>query len=106
MPEGGTLQISAATVRIKTSASSRLQPAVQLKFSDTGQGMPPETVSRLFEPFFTTKEQGSGLGLYISYTIIQSLNGKIEVSSAVGRGTTFAISLPLRHKEEAIREQL
>jgi two-component system NtrC family sensor kinase len=105
MPGGGTLRISASAVRIKTSESSRSQPAVQLKFSDTGQGMSPETVARLFEPFFTTKEQGSGLGLHISYTIIQSLNGKIEVSSAIGRGTIFTILLPLKRKEKIIGEQ-
>jgi PAS domain S-box-containing protein len=105
MPEGGTLQISANAARIKTSGRSRTQPAVQLKFSDSGQGMPPETIARLFEPFFTTKEHGSGLGLHISYTIIQSLNGKIEVSSAVGRGTTFTISLPVKPKKITRGEQ-
>ncbi len=49
---------------------------------------------RLFEPFFTTKAQGSGLGLYISYGIIGSHNGKLRVKSQLGNGTTFSILLP------------
>lgn len=99
MSEGGTLRVSANTDQIKITDNPQPQPAVRLEFSDSGPGIAPEVLSRLFEPFFTTKEQGSGLGLYISYTIIQSLNGKIEVSSAIGRGTTFAILLPLERGE-------
>lgn len=100
MSTGGTLRISVTKDQMKTADSQVLQSAVRLEFSDTGPGMPPQTMTRLFEPFFTTKEQGSGLGLYISYTIIQSLNGEIEVDSTIGKGTTFAILLPLRSGEE------
>ncbi|MCK4450342.1 MAG: hypothetical protein KAX26_07095, partial [Anaerolineae bacterium] len=63
--------------------------------SDTGEGMPPEVLFHLFEPFFTTKEHGSGLGLSISYGIIQSHGGEITVTSEVGMGTTFTILLPV-----------
>jgi len=66
-----------------------------IEFVDTGIGMPPEIQARLFEPFFTTKAHGSGLGLSISYGIIQEHNGQILVQSEVGRGTTFTIILPI-----------
>ena len=69
--------------------------AVQIIFSDNGQGMSQETASRLFEPFFTTKEAGSGLGLSISYSIIEAHNGEITVNSQEGSGTTFTLRFPI-----------
>ena len=64
--------------------------------SDTGSGIPEANLSRIFDPFFTTKPvgKGTGLGLSIIYGIINKLGGTISVDSAVGRGTTFTISLP------------
>ena len=70
--------------------------AVYIEFSDSGIGMSPETVSRLFEPFFTTKEQGSGLGLSISYGIIEAHHGEVTVQSQEGAGTTFTLLLPVK----------
>lgn len=66
--------------------------------SDTGPGIPEEIRNRLFEPFFTTKEvgKGTGLGLSISYDIIKKHRGEIEITSEVGRGTTFTIQIPVR----------
>lgn len=65
--------------------------------SDTGCGMPPETISRIFEPFFTTKEvgAGTGLGLSISYELIQRHGGDILVDSTPGKGSTFTVRLPV-----------
>lgn len=65
-------------------------------FKDTGPGMDDETMRRIFDPFFTTKAvgEGTGLGLAICFTILEKLGGRIEVSSVVGQGTTFCISLP------------
>jgi two-component system NtrC family sensor kinase len=65
--------------------------------TDTGCGIPPESLSRLFEPFFTTKEvgRGVGLGLAISHGIVQQHRGQIEVQSSVGTGTTFRVLLPV-----------
>jgi signal transduction histidine kinase len=99
MPAGGELRIAVVLDQTTIQENMPSQPTIRIEFSDTGPGMAPQAVSRLFEPFYTTKEQGSGLGLYISYNIIQSLNGKIEVNSAVGLGTTFAILLPLKCSE-------
>jgi len=68
---------------------------ILLKVQDTGEGMPPENLSRVFDPFFTTKDGGTGLGLAIVYRAVVDHGGNIEVESEVGRGTTFLISLPL-----------
>lgn len=70
---------------------------VVITIADTGNGIPPQNLTRIFDPFFTTKEVGSGtgLGLSISHGIIQEHGGRIEVESIVGEGTTFRIILPL-----------
>ncbi|MFQ5570608.1 MAG: ATP-binding protein [Rhodothermales bacterium] len=74
-----------------------IETEVVIRISDTGVGIPPENLSKLFNPFFTTKpvNQGTGLGLSISYGIIEKHNGRIEVESEVGQGTTFTIYLPI-----------
>jgi two-component system NtrC family sensor kinase len=68
-----------------------------VRITDTGAGMSPETRARLFTPFFTTKPagQGTGLGLSICYVIINRHNGRIDVESEPGRGSTFTVRLPL-----------
>ncbi len=81
-------------VRVRTSPG----PAtVELTVSDNGEGIPPENQARIFDPFFTTKSDGKGvgLGLAVSYGIIQAHGGDIEVKSIVGEGTTFTVSLPV-----------
>ena len=73
---------------------------VWLEVADNGSGIPTETLKRIFEPFFTTKPigQGTGLGLSLSYGIVQKHSGRIEVQSTVGEGTTFRVILPARRK--------
>ena len=75
---------------------------VWIEIADTGCGIPPAIRSRIFDPFFTTKPigTGTGLGLSLSYGIIQKHGGRIEVDSEEGVGTTFRIHLPVRHVEE------
>lgn len=70
---------------------------VWVSISDTGGGIAPENLNRIFDPFFTTKPVGkeTGLGLSVSYNIIAKHNGRIEVESEVGKGTTFRIWLPI-----------
>jgi CheY-like chemotaxis protein len=86
MPDGGTL-----TVR-----TGRDGAFAWFEVGDTGVGIPEEVRRRLFEPFFTTKPGGTGLGLSVTHGIVTGLGGRIEVSSEVGRGSTFRVLLPLR----------
>ena len=76
---------------------------VQVAISDTGCGIAAEHLPHLFEPFFTTKPigKGTGLGLSITYGIIGKHKGSIDVSSEVGKGTTFTVNLPVDRSDEA-----
>ena len=84
MPDGGTITLSA-------------RPAgdqVEIRVSDTGQGLTPEECERLFTPYYTTKQHGTGLGLAIVQSVIADHKGKIAVESRAGEGATFIITLP------------
>ncbi len=73
---------------------------VRVEISDTGQGISDENLNRIFDPFFTTKPvgKGSGLGLSISYGIVQQHQGRIEVNSEIGKGSTFRVWLPVSRR--------
>ena len=88
------------SIRIRTGSTG---PEVWLEISDSGKGIPEDIRHRIFDPFFTTKPvgQGTGLGLSLSYGIIKKHHGRIEVQSEVGRGSTFRITLPVKHAEMA-----
>ncbi|MBT9612280.1 MAG: GAF domain-containing protein [Burkholderiales bacterium] len=86
--------------------TGREDEMVWVEVADNGKGMPPEIVQRIFDPFFTTKPvgTGTGLGLSLSLGIIKKHNGRIEVNSVLGTGTTFRVWLPIKHvslQEEA-----
>jgi len=78
------------------------QRTLEMKVIDTGCGMPPSVVKRIFEPFYTTKDQGegTGLGLSLVYKIIERHEGRIEVDSEEGKGTTVTVRLPLKTGQE------
>jgi two-component system NtrC family sensor kinase len=91
-------------ITIRTSCD---EANVWIEISDDGAGIPKEIQSRIFDPFFTTKPIGSGtgLGLSLSYGIIQKHSGQIEVQSAPGCGTTFRITLPIRREMQAAAQE-
>ncbi len=90
-PEKGTISI----VTRKIGKSNGTPGFVQVEISDTGIGIPEEELDKIFTPFFTTRAKGSGLGLAITHQIIQEHEGTIDVRSAVQKGTTFSINLPI-----------
>jgi hypothetical protein len=101
MPDGGQLTLAAAAVTLPSAAAgpaTALPPGryVVLRAADTGVGMSDEVRTRIFDPFFTTKEvgKGTGLGLSTVYGIVRQMDGAVQVQSAPGAGTTFAIYLP------------
>ncbi len=86
------------TITIRTGVEEADPEHVWIEIADTGAGIPAENLSRIFDPFFTTKPigQGTGLGLSLSYGIVEKHQGRIEVHSETGQGTTFRIELPIR----------
>jgi len=88
MPDGGELTV--------TTGWNGDRQAVRISFTDTGEGIPAEDIPRIFEPFFTRKLKGTGLGLTISYGIVERHGGRIEVESRVGEGSTFTVILPAK----------
>ncbi len=121
MPGGGQLTVETSAVRRQVHvrrkmgrrATDRIHvpskgPAarfVRVRVQDTGQGIPPDALTRVFDPFFTTRSDGTGLGLSISQSIIQEHGGFIGVQSLEGKGTVFEVDLPIeRRRGERRRE--
>ena len=77
---------------------TRIPRAALIEVRDQGVGISESDIGRVFEPFFTTKEvgEGTGLGLSVSYQIVEAHNGKLEVKSGIGLGTSFFLTLPLK----------
>jgi hypothetical protein len=90
MPSGGMLEVRTASQN----------GSVEVEVTDTGVGIPHENMHRIFDPFFTTKAtgKGTGLGLSVSYGIVQEHNGRIEVRSTLGKGTSFHLEFPAAGK--------
>ncbi len=86
MPQGGALTI----------VSAQRDRWLAIEVQDTGAGLTPDEAARIFEPFYTTKADGTGLGLAVSYGIIQQHGGRIEVKSAPGQGSIFTVLLPFK----------
>ncbi|MBX7210062.1 MAG: response regulator [Verrucomicrobiaceae bacterium] len=112
MPDGGVIAVRTGEVQLDASAAARHPDArpghfVRLIVTDTGTGMDEETMAKVFEPFFTTKEvgKGTGMGLATVVGIVNQHQGWIEVRSAVGRGTTFEVFLPVTEQQVEPRPQ-
>jgi two-component system, sporulation sensor kinase E len=94
MTKGGTL----------TLQTGESDDGVWMSVADTGGGIPQEQINRIFEPFYTTKKKGTGLGLMIVQRIVRAHNGRIELESRVGNGTTFRVWLPLHERKPRLLE--
>ncbi|MGL4617784.1 MAG: PAS domain S-box protein [Chroococcidiopsis sp.] len=101
MPDGGTLSLSAANLRVdrtyaRMNIEAKVGDYVVVTVADTGCGIAPEIIDRVFDPFFTTKElgQGTGLGLSTVLGIIKNHGGFVQVESKVTKGTQFRVYLP------------
>jgi two-component system NtrC family sensor kinase len=104
MPEGGTLHVLTREVAppdvgkgglvSPTGKPAPPTPFAEIVIADSGQGIPPEHLSKIFDPFFTTKEKGTGLGLSVVYGIVEKHGGKLAVESQVGQGTTVTLRFP------------
>ncbi|MBI2061346.1 MAG: hypothetical protein HYT87_16530 [Nitrospirae bacterium] len=89
MPGGGAL-----TLGFHPGKNGGAGKDLEVRISDTGAGMAPETVARIFDPFFTTKEGGMGLGLAIVREIVEAHRGRVDVQSLPEQGSTFSVVLP------------
>ncbi|MFY4776809.1 PAS domain S-box protein [Metabacillus sp. RGM 3146] len=94
MPGGGNVYIE-----IARKGKERLL----ISITDEGSGIPEDKIKRLGEPFYTTKERGTGLGLMVSFKIIEEHMGEVEVKSEAGKGTTFYITLPINKCTSKLR---
>lgn len=99
MPNGGTIRIKAENIiysekMAKQGLVMNQGAYVKIAIQDNGIGIPQENIGKIFDPYFTTKEQGSGLGLATSHSIIKKHGGHISVESLSGKGTIFSIYLP------------
>lgn len=96
MPEGGELSISTA----------RDADFVRTEITDSGRGIPEEVMKKLFHPFFSTKAKGTGLGLAVSYKLVQDHGGEITAWSAPGQGARFTVRLPLNGPAQPQTDQI
>jgi signal transduction histidine kinase len=93
MPQGGRLRIAGAEGQ--GGLNEQEAGRAMLEISDMGSGINPTDLPHVFEPFYTTKRTGTGLGLAVAARIIEGHQGRIDVQSKVGEGTTFRIELPV-----------
>ncbi len=104
MPHGGIVTVETRLVRDATEGvPSQLPPGryACISVSDTGVGIEPAVMEQIFEPFFTTKDTASGLGLAVVWGVVKQHDGRVEVTSQPGRGTTFHIYLPAQEPTTA-----
>jgi PAS domain S-box-containing protein len=108
MPKGGIIQVAAENLIIKDRHGLPLKQGkyIRISIKDQGVGITKEHLANIFDPYFTTKQEGSGLGLATSYSIIKNHDGHITVESQLGVGTTFHIYLPASDKAVPEKEEV
>jgi len=94
MPKGGTLAI----------ASTEIDDSLRISFTDTGAGIPGETMKKMWRPLFTTKAKGIGLGLPICKRFVEAHGGTIALESEAGKGTTVTVTLPLTGSQKEVKQ--
>jgi signal transduction histidine kinase len=94
LSKGGTIKLRAVESQIPLGG--RMRDVLIIEVEDNGTGIPPEVQKRLFDPFFTTKPSGTGLGLSIAARIVERHAGALRFQTAVNRGTTFGVVLPVK----------
>jgi PAS domain S-box-containing protein len=106
MRQGGTLRIAASNEHIAPGAHPALPEGdyVCISVTDTGEGIAPQNIAKIFDPYFTTKLLGHGLGLATVFSIIKRHQGHIEVTSTLGKGTTFTFWLPAAPTSQPLPE--
>jgi len=95
------LQAIDANGKIAVTVERRGATAV-IEVTDNGRGIAPDHLPNIFRPFFTTKGEGTGLGLSLARRIVEDHQGRIDVTSTVGKGTTFAVVLPLQRTAQSV----
>jgi PAS domain S-box-containing protein len=103
MASGGHIEVGARNVVLEDDNPARppflaAGKYIEISIADTGVGIPEQVLSKIFDPYFTTKQEGSGLGLAVAHTVVQSHGGHITVDSTRNVGTTFNILLPASNK--------
>jgi signal transduction histidine kinase len=94
MEESGSNQGHRLVLHLEADGAGDERRELEIRISDSGQGIPEELRERIFYPFFTTKERGTGVGLANAQKVILSHGGSIEVKSGPGAGSTFRVRLP------------
>jgi len=108
MPNGGKMEVSLNNIQkieAGTDTSTAKGGYIEIAIQDNGIGIPDEVQAKIFDPYFTTRENGTGLGLATSYSIIKNHGGWIKVDSQVGSGTTFFLYLPVSEPEHVEQDQ-
>ena len=103
MPDGGTIQVNCKNVESLITPDTSLpikDKYIKIDIIDSGSGIPASLIDKIFDPYFTTKQEGSGLGLAVTHSIISKHDGYISVQSKPGEGTTFTIYLPASTREQ------
>src|SRR6185503_7465956 len=97
MPDGGSIDIKVSAYRARNDPALSSGNYLKLSVIDSGTGMPPEILKRAIEPFFSSKPlgKGTGLGLSMVHGLAVQLGGTLELSSAIGKGTTATMVLPI-----------